>query len=51
MIKNFAGGLAAATAAALAAAVPSIAGSSTWKYLLGAIGLALFVRAGIGRRL
>lgn len=38
----------ALTAAALAfvVAVPSVGGISTWKYILGAIGLALFVLAG-----
>jgi hypothetical protein len=42
--------LAAATAAAvtlaLLAAVPEIGGISTWKIVLGAIGLALFVAGG-----
>ena len=35
-----------AIALAFAMAVPTVRGISTWKYLLGAIGLALFLLAG-----
>lgn len=38
-----------AAAAAVLLAVPEIAGVATWKWVLGAIGLALF-RAGSRRR-
>jgi hypothetical protein len=49
-IRNLAGGLLVAAAIAGPFAVPTVAGISTWKYLLGAIGLWLFVRAGMSRR-
>ena len=45
MIRIVAGLLVAAVAAALAV-VPSILGVATWKWVLGAIGLAIFVSAG-----
>jgi hypothetical protein len=48
-LHNLAGGLLVAAAIALPLIVPVIAGIDTWKYLLGAIGLWLFVRAGMGR--
>jgi hypothetical protein len=39
-------GLAIALVAAVLAIVPSILGVATWKWVLGAIGLAIFVSAG-----
>ena len=45
MIRIVAGLLFAVVAAALAV-VPSILGVATWKWVLGAIGLAIFVSAG-----
>jgi hypothetical protein len=39
-------GLAVAAAAALTIAVPKIGSLSTWKVVLGVIGLAIFVWAG-----
>ncbi len=46
-LKNLAGGLAVAVLLAAPLVVPAIAGISTWKYLLGAIGLWVFVHAGM----
>jgi hypothetical protein len=46
-LKNLAGGLAVAVLLAAPFVVPTIAGISTWKYVLGAIGLGIFVRAGM----
>jgi hypothetical protein len=46
-LKNLAGGLAVAVLLAAPFVVPAIAGISTWKYVLGAIGLGIFVRAGM----
>jgi len=46
-LKNLAGGLAVAVLLAAPLVVPAIEGISTWKYLLGAIGLGIFVRAGM----
>ena len=48
-LRNLVAGLVAAAAVAFIAAVPTIGGISTWKYLAGAIGMALFVRAGMSR--
>jgi hypothetical protein len=48
-IQNLIGGLAAAVLLAAPFVVPTIAGISTWKYLLGVIGLWVFVRAGMSR--
>ncbi len=45
-LKNLAGGPGVAVLLAAPLVVPAIAGISTWKYLLGAIGLGAFVRAG-----
>jgi hypothetical protein len=42
-------GIVLAVAAAMLAAVPTIAGISTWKVLLGLVGLALFIIAGRDR--
>jgi hypothetical protein len=42
-------GILVAVAAAVLAAVPTIAGISTWKVLLGVVGLALFIIAGRGK--
>jgi len=42
-------GFAVAVLLAMPFIVPAIAGIDTWKYLLGAIGLWLFVRAGMSR--
>ena len=39
-------GLGIALAAAVLATVPTILGVDTWKWVLGAIGLAIFVSAG-----
>jgi hypothetical protein len=47
--QNLAGGLAVAVVLAAPFVVPTIAGISTWKYLLGAFGLWVFVRAGMSR--
>ena len=49
MTRNLLGGLAVAVAISTPFVVPTIAGISTWKYVLGVIGVALFVRAGMGR--
>jgi ABC-type Fe3+ transport system permease subunit len=46
---NFLAGFAVAVLLAMPFIVPVIAGIDTWKYLLGAMGLWLFVRAGMGR--
>jgi len=46
---NFIMGLIVAAVIATPLVVPTIAGISTWKYLAGAIGLAVFVRAGMSR--
>ena len=40
----------AAVAAATLAVVPTIGGITTWKVVLGVIGLALFVMAGFDRK-
>ena len=45
-MRNLLVGLAAAGMIAVVIGVPSIAGISTWKYLLGAFGFFLFVKAG-----
>jgi hypothetical protein len=45
-MRNLAGGLAVALLLAAPFVVPVIAGIDTWKYLLGAVGLWLIVRAG-----
>ena len=47
--RNLAGGLLVAVLLAVPFVVPVIAGIDTWKYLLGAIGLWIFVRAGMSR--
>jgi hypothetical protein len=47
--RNLAGGLVAALLLAAPLIVPVIAGIDTWKYLMGAVGLWLFVRAGFSR--
>ena len=47
--RNLAGGLLVAVLLAVPFVVPVIAGIDTWKYLLGAVGMWLFVRAGMGR--
>jgi hypothetical protein len=46
---NFIIGLAVAAVIATPLVVPTIGGISTWKYLAGAIGLVVFIRAGMGR--
>ncbi len=48
-IQNLAAGLGLAVLLAAPFALPTIAGISTWKYLLGAIGLWVFIRAGMSR--
>ena len=48
-IQNLAGGLGVAVVLAAPFAMPTIAGISTWKYLLGVIGLWVFVRAGMSQ--
>jgi hypothetical protein len=48
-IQNLAGGLGVAVLLAAPFVVPAIDGVSTWKYLLGAIGLWVFIRSGMTR--
>ena len=48
-IQNLVGGFGLAVLLAAPFVVPTIAGISTWKYLLGMIGLWVFVRAGMSR--
>jgi hypothetical protein len=48
-IRNLAGGILVAALLAAPFVVPSVAGISTWKYLLGATGLWLFGRAGMSK--
>jgi hypothetical protein len=43
-------GIMLALAAVILALEPTIGGISTWKVVLGVIGLALFVMAGFGRK-
>jgi hypothetical protein len=43
-------GVLVAVAAVTLAVVPTIGGISTWKVVLGVIGLALFVMAGFDRK-
>jgi hypothetical protein len=43
-------GILVAVAAVILAVVPTIGGISTWKIVLGVIGLALFVIAGFDRK-
>lgn len=45
-VIRIAAGLGLAAVAATLAAVPSILGVATWKWVLGVIGLAIFVSAG-----
>jgi hypothetical protein len=45
-VIRIAAGLGVALVAAALAVVPSILGVATWKWVLGAIGLAIFVSAG-----
>ena len=47
--RNFAGALAAALVLALPLVRPDIAGIATWKIVLGAAGLLLFVSAGMSK--
>jgi len=49
-LRNVVLAAAAASLVALLLAVPSIGGVSTWKYVLAAMGLALFVLAGRGTK-
>jgi hypothetical protein len=49
VIGNLLGGLVVAILLAAPFVVPSIAGIATWKIIMGAIGLVIFVRAGLGR--
>ena len=46
-LRNLIGGLLVALLIALPFVVPVIAGIETWKYLMGAVGLWIFVRAGM----
>ena len=48
-MRNLVGGFLVAALLAGPFIVPSVAGISTWKYLLGAIGLWLFGRAGMSK--
>jgi hypothetical protein len=50
MFVRIAGGMAAALCIAALMASPTIFGVATWKWLLGAIGAAIFVTAGRRRR-
>ncbi len=45
-VIRLAAGLAVAVVAAALAVVPSIFGVATWKWVLGVIGLVIFVSAG-----
>jgi hypothetical protein len=45
-VIRIAGGLGIAVVLAALATVPTILGVATWKWVLGAIGLAIFVSAG-----
>jgi hypothetical protein len=49
-VQNIVGGLAIATVIAVIVMVPSFQGISTWKYVLGVIGLVLFFCGGIGQK-
>jgi hypothetical protein len=48
-IRNVAGGLAVAVILAAPFIVPAIAGIATWKYVMGALGLGIFVFGGMRR--
>jgi hypothetical protein len=48
-VRNIVLGGIAAVVAALTVAVPSVHGISTWKYVLAAIGVMLFLAAGRDR--
>ena len=49
-LRNVLTGLATAIVIAIVLAVPSIGHVSTWKFVLGLLGLALFVAGGRRRR-
>jgi hypothetical protein len=49
-VQNIVGGVAIATVIAVVVMVPSFRGISTWKYVLGVIGLVLFICGGIGQK-
>jgi hypothetical protein len=44
-VRNLALGVGVAVGLATVAIVPTIAGVSTWKWVLGVLGIVLFVRA------
>ncbi len=48
-VRNVAGGLAVAVLLAAPFIVPTIAGIATWKYIMGALGLGIFVFGGMRR--
>ena len=48
-LRNLLGGLAVALLLSGPFIVPSVAGIATWKIFMGAAGLWIFVRAGMGR--
>ena len=47
-VRRFAVGLAVAMVMAFTMAVPTVGTLSTWKIVLGVVGLVIFVRAGRG---
>ena len=47
--RNFAGAGAVAIFLALSLVIPTVAGVASWKIVLGAAGLILFVTAGMSR--
>jgi len=50
LIRRLVSGVAVAAVLAWVVAVPRVAGVETWKWLLGAIGLALFLGGGVPGR-
>ena len=47
-VRTLAAGLAFATVMAFIMAVPTVGALSTWKIVLGVVGIVIFVRAGRG---
>ena len=50
LVGRLASGVAVAAVVALLIAVPRVAGVETWKWVLGVIGLALFLVGGVQGR-